>query len=220
MSREQQNSTHQHHQGLPTLTAQLLQRRQRILLHRHTHLLAHVHLPRGSAPTTLLGLGLLDPLQAPLALRQRRLQLLVLVMAREPSRRQLVLGRSEDGLAEVLPSQLAHERQPRRGEEHLLADFGGVGNVGDGDELGHGVVALEEDVERVGIGEGGDEEGGDVLVEGGGRGGCEELAGYEGFILDGDEEAEGVCREKLVELGCQLLRGCIFKRVSISIFVR
>lgn len=202
------NSTHQHHQVLAALTTQLLQRRQRILMHGHTHLLTHVHLPRASSPTALLGFSVFDTLQAPLALRERRLELLMLVVPRKPGGRQLFLSRSEDSLTKVLSSQLAYERQPRRGEEHLLAHLGGVGDVGDGDKLGHGVVALEEDIEWVGVGQGGNEEGGDVVVEGGGRGGCEKLDWHEGFILDGDEEAKGICREELVELGCQLLRGC------------
>lgn len=204
-----QSGTHQHHQILPTLAPQLLQTRQGVLPYRHSHLLAHPNLSRAGAATPLLRLGPLDVLQTPLPLRQRRLELLVFIVSLETLGAQLVLVGGEYGLAEVLAAQLADEGQARRREEHLLADLGGVRHVGDRDELRDGVVALEEDVEGVGVGECGEEERGDIVGEGGGRGGAEELHGDQGFVLYGGEEAEvGVGGEEVVEFGGQLLRGC------------
>lgn len=167
-------------------------------------------LPRARPPAALLGLGPLDALEAPLLLGQRRLELLVLVVLLEALGRDLLLGRGEDGLAEVLAAQLAHEREPRRREKHLLADLGDVRDVRHRREPGDRGVPLEEDVHGVGVGQGGEDELGDVLGEGGrGGGGRQQADGHEGLILDGGEEPEvGVGLEELVELGVELLGSC------------
>jgi hypothetical protein len=93
----------------------------------------------------------------------------VLVVPLEALRGELVPGGGVDGVSEVLAAQLAHQGQPGRGEQHLLPDLGDVRDVADGDEPRRGVVALEEEVEGLGICEGWGDEGGDIVGEGGGR---------------------------------------------------
>lgn len=132
-------------------------------------MLAEVDLPGAGAPGALNCLGLLYALEAPLLLGQGRLELLVLVVLLEALRGELVAGGGVDGLAEVLAAQLAHQGQPGRGEQHLLPDLGRVRDVADGDEPRRRVVALEKKVERLRVGEGGEDEGVDVVGEGGGR---------------------------------------------------
>ena len=56
------------------------------------------------------------------------------IMILEALRRQLLLRRSENRLAEALDAQLAHERQARGPEERLLPHGRGIGDVRDGDE--------------------------------------------------------------------------------------
>lgn len=162
-------ATYQRHQTPASVGLQLLEGLQRVFHYRHGHALAEVDLPGSSAPGALDGLGLLDTLEAPLLLSQRRLELLVLVVLVEALGGELVAGGGVDGLAEVLTAQLADQGQPRRGEQHLLPDLGRVRDVADGDEPRRRVVALEEEVERLRVGEGGEDEGVDVVGEGGRR---------------------------------------------------
>lgn len=162
-------ATHQSHQTLATVGLQPLECLQRVVEYGHGHALAHVDLPRPSAPGALDSLSLLDALEAPLLLCQRGLELLVFVVFLEALRGELIAGGGVDGLAEVLAAQLAHQGQPRRGEQHLLPDLGRVRDVADGDEPGRRVVALEEEVEWLRVGEGGEDMGVDVVGESGGR---------------------------------------------------
>lgn len=93
------------------------------------------------------------------------------IMPIEPGPRELLLRRREDLFPEPLRAQLAHQREPRGCEEHLLPHGSGVGDVGYGDEGGAlaGGVAAQDDVQR-GIGlEMGLEEG-EIVFEGGGCG--------------------------------------------------
>lgn len=120
-----------------------------------------------------LSLSPLDLAKTLLLLRQRRLQLLMRIMPLEPPGAQLLRRRDKKGLAEVFRAQLTRERQSRRGEEHLLSDGCGIGDVGDGAEVGCRVEAAEEDVQGCIWLEVRCEEV-EVVGEGGGRGGGEE----------------------------------------------
>lgn len=172
----------------------------------HGEGLAEVDLPRPGAGAGL-GLGLLDGTKAALLLGERSLELGVGIVLDETLGGELFRGSGEDGLAEVLGAKLADEGQAGRGEEHLLADLGGVGDVGDGGEVWCGVVAAKEGVEGF-IGLEVRLEGREVVGEG--RGGPrEELDGFEGLGVDCGEEAKVVVGgEESVELGDELLGGC------------
>lgn len=133
---------------------------------------------------SLLRLSALHGAQRLLLLSQRRLELRVLIVPLEAVSGQLGLRGREDGLAEALDAEFAHERQPRRREEHLLPDGRRVRHVGDGDEAVGGVGPAAEDYVGgfIVFEEGGEE--GEVVAEGGGGGGdCgagEELFGGDG----------------------------------------
>ena len=103
-----------------------------------------------------------------LLLRQRRVQLRVGIMLLKSLAGQLLGGGREDGLAEVFGPELADQRQARRGEQHLLPHGSGVGDVGDGDQRGRGVIAAENDVESFFLLDVRGQEGVDVGGEGGG----------------------------------------------------
>ena len=69
------------------------------------------------------------------------------VVGLEPSRAHLRGLGSKDGLAEVLRTELAHQRQARRRKQHLLAYGGGIWDVCHGEEERGGVVAAEDEVD-------------------------------------------------------------------------
>lgn len=194
--------THQHNQHAPATAAQVGQCLQGVVLDWHVHSRAQVNLTHARASAGL-GLGPLHLTQRPLLLGQGRVQAGVLIVSGETGGGQLVGGSGENGLAEVLGPELAHERQARRREEHLLAHLGGIGNVGDGDEARRIVVAPEENVERL-VGFQVRRQLAQVGVEVGRRAG-EAGQGPESLRGDGDEKAElRRIREEGVELGDEL----------------
>lgn len=132
----------------------------------------------------------LDGAQALFLFRQRRIQLDMGVVLREAGGGQFGGVGDEEGFPEVLAAQLTRECQSSRCEEHLLPDLGGVGDVGDGDQLGSGLMAAEDDVEGlVGLEVRGQRR--QVLGEGGGWGcGREQLNGHERLGFDRRQEAE------------------------------
>lgn len=143
--------------------------------------------PLGAGAPRLEGLGLLDVEQALLLGGQRVLALRVLDVFLPALLGQLGGLGAEDALGEVLAAQLARQRQPRAGEEHLLPHRRRIGHEGDGHEgfvrRGERVGAAEEDVEG---GRGVDVVGerGEVGEEGGcGRG--DGRGGDYGFVGDG-----------------------------------
>ena len=92
---------HQLHQALlPGLEP--LQSRHSLPINRHANATADVPAPPRARPSALLRLRLPYPLQVLLLLRQRRLELAVLLVLRPPFRRELVLGRCEERRREVL----------------------------------------------------------------------------------------------------------------------
>lgn len=183
--------THKRNNPHPLTHRQLLQRHHRIIPHRHRHLASQMNLPLTRSTARLL-LRAFHLAQTLLLLRQRRVQRRVRIVLLKPSARQLLGRRREDGLPEVFRPQLAHERQPRRGEQHLLPHGRRVGHVGDGDQGRGGVVAPEDDVEGLFLFDVRGQEGVDVGGEGGaGGGGGQGLDGLELFVGDVNEEAEG-----------------------------
>lgn len=108
--------------------------------------------------------------QALFLLGQRRVQRGVGIVLVETGGGQLGGCRRKDGFPEVLRSQLAHKSQACRGEEHLLAHGGCVGNVGHGHEGRGFSVPSQNNVERfIGFDVGG-EEGVDIGGKRGARG--------------------------------------------------
>lgn len=103
---------------------------------------------------------------------------------------QLLGQRDEDGLSEVLRSQLANKCQPCGGEQHLLANGCRVWHKGDGEELGSGVEPTENDVEGD-IGLDVRLQAGEVVFKGGG-GRRQRGKGDERLFVDGREKAKGV----------------------------
>lgn len=195
--------THQHDQH--TTTVQVLHGSESVLGDGHGKSLAKMDLA-GSRAGARLGLSLLDCTETALLLGQRGLKLGVGIVLDEALGRKLFWGGGEDGLAEVLGAQLTDKSQAGGGEEHLLADLGGVGDICDGRQAGSGIIAAEEGIEGF-VGLEVRLEGGQVVVERvGGLG--EELDGSEGLAVDGDEKAEVfVAPEESVELGDKLLGG-------------
>lgn len=198
--------TYQHNEALALLAAHLAQGHQRVGGDGHVHVLAEMDLALSRAGAGL-GLGALDLAEGALLLGEGRLELGVAVVLGEALGAQLLGRGGEDGLAEVLGPQLAHQRQPRRREQHLLADLGRVGHVRDGDEPRRVRVPLQQDVEGLGGLQVRGQRGQVAREVGRGRG--ERRQRRQGFVFDGDEETEeGVVGQELVELGDQLLRCC------------
>jgi len=203
-----QGGLYQHHQR-PRGPTQRLQRLQRILGNRRGQILAQMDLAR-SRPHAGLLFGTAHLAQAPLLLGERGFDGGVGVVLLETGGAELLGDGGEEGVAEVLAPQLAHEGEAGRCEQHLLAHRGGVGHVRHGHQGRAGRVAPQDDVQGlIGL---------DVRPEEGLDIGCkrgarrrrgQQLEGLELFGRDGREEAKvSVGREEVVELGDQLLRRC------------
>lgn len=160
----------------------------------------------GSARSSFL-LCPLDLAQRLLLFGQGRCQGIVRIVGLESVRRQFLGHGHEGGLAEVLRAQLSHQRQPCRGEQHLLADFGGIWNVCHGNKLGRVVVAAEDGIE------------GDVwldewlqhrqILSKVGGFARDRLNGNQGFALDRHKQGKvGGRREQRAERLLELLGGC------------
>lgn len=163
---------------------------------------------------TGLGFGLLDLAQGPLLFGQGGVHLGVLVVLVKAGGGQLVGHGGEDGVAEVLGAQLAHERQPRRREQHLLPHLGRVRHVRHRHQVRRAVVPPQQDVQRlVGLEVRAQlrDVGGEVAR---GRAPRQRGHGRQRLRADGHEQPEerGVGEER-VELGDELL-GCWDTTVS------
>jgi hypothetical protein len=71
------------------------------------------------------------------------------IMLLKPLRSQLIIPRRKYRLSKPFYAQLAHQRQTRGCEQHLLAHGSGIGDVCDGDEGRGGVgwIAAEDYVD-------------------------------------------------------------------------